>query len=310
MIRFLVVLALLSGCRATPPDTISHTRKADDDVRDLVRRADRAIAATAVNDYSLPLSSTRRSPIYEATELYGRACLLGHIQACWKRLAIRIGPGRPRSPTIDPRFVETVKRHCEAGDVLSCRAVQGYQLPGQRLGSIGGDRSCLGDDSRCDRVGLRRECLAGITVSCSILAALEYTKPVQQRRWLLRAHRLADEGCKLGIASDCGTRAPNGDDDLARLSLSCHFDSEACIGAAIIQEKAGKVLDVRDLLERGCQMDEPTICVYVALKYRDGTLPEPVPGRAHALLKLMCPRYRLGIENDHCDGYTTAGEQP
>jgi hypothetical protein len=301
-----VVLALLAGCRTAPPDAVSNTRGSDD-VDSLVARADAAVNAAALGDYALPLSTTRRSPIHDASELYGRACLEGHVSSCWKRLSIPMD--RIDLPAERP-FIDELVRHCESGNLLACRAIYYVEdVPVRLLGAAGRDERCHRLEASCDRALLQHECEAGMPASCEYLSIHlgENKFEVMKSPWFQRADRISLQGCKLGIIVECGMGDRQLELMLPRHKLSCRYDWNACASAAGYIEPSGRIIEARDLMERACQMGaRPDTCVELGWRYRAGKFPEPVPARGHALSTRMCPRFEGSDDQAYlCDGYPT-----
>ena len=309
MIRNVVVILALFACgRASPPPVLGN-KSVHDDVDSLVARADAAVEAASILDYTLPLSTTRRSPIHDARELYGKACFRGHAPACWKWLAIETD----RHIDPDDQYIDELARHCEKGNLLACRAIAYRpELPRHLFGAAGRDIACTDRESSCDRALLQKECEAGIATSCDYLSKLlgedQYadTKPP----WRQRTDRVSGEGCALGISNECSLGSSDRAHVISRLVLACRYEWIACANAAEFLELKGKILEARDLMERACQRSgEPATCAKLGWRYRTGRFPEPVPGRGHALSARMCQHFHRSSGPKYlCAGYPTPEE--
>lgn len=319
---WMVVVVVLAGCsgRTEGPQPSAGSVKVvapapvapEDPVKALVAKADRALLDAMKLDYRRPFV-TEPLDLAPVRALFFKACQAGDHRSCWMTRAVaRVG--MPEGDAEDAQADEIVKKNCLAGDAMSCRAMK-YEpnLPGDP-GHIAIADACYGPNAKaCDYEGLRRECHAGYPRSCSVLAHLQPKRP-DLHEILATAYKLAHEGCRLGILSECEilhgdildpSSAPIEDRRLA-LEQECtlrraHCDDLGELYLAIDPAKA------RDAFERQCELStfhdmQAEACARAWRAYTDPTsgIPEPVPGRAKQLHDWACKKHKVCWKCESC----------
>jgi hypothetical protein len=101
----------------------------------------------------------------------------------------------------------------------------------------------------------------------------------------------ARAGCRRKLPDACALVRPDwpAEERLAALDWNCQVRRSRCnhYGAALLA--LGRRDDARSEYERACQYArEPELCLELAELYRDGTLTEPVKGRAATIVRIAC----------------------
>jgi hypothetical protein len=268
-------LVALTACRAAPathaPPRPLHHEVADEHVT-LAARAEQALAADSPLDYDRPFVA-KPDPRTETLALFHQACDAGDARSCWRGLSLG-----------DATFVDVVANHCRRGDMSSCRALpldEEARSPIEGPGSAGRSLACR-DPRRtgCDSAALHRECEAGFPESCRSLAGAPDATSQTGATFEARATTLSREGCAAGLVNEC--------EEPKQLCTA----TRACARYAHMRLAANDATAARDAFELACEYKPSSAdtCMELGIRYLDGELPEPVPGRGQRLLDLECHR--------------------
>jgi hypothetical protein len=273
MRRGLVTTLVVAACGATSPHPPPGNHVAGGG--DPRRQADEELRREEPLDLARPF---RAPPVDHDRAIAGYldACHAGDKPACWIAMTVA-GPGAWHDA------VAAVRRNCQTGDLMSCRALpeDDRGTPSSDLPGAAGRAGICDDDTACDRAALRRECDAGFAVSCVALGMSHPTEP-DRDGLTTRAAGLAVAGCDASVVAECRLLLTLGSDaqtDAARDRL-CTLTDNDC--------RADDPLDA----ERDCQYGAASAytCVELGAKYLRHTFPEPVPGRGQALVDWGCPQ--------------------
>ena len=267
-------LVALTACHAAPPTEAPpqplHHEAADQHAT-LGARAEQALASDTRLDYDRPFVA-KPDPRAETLTLFRQACDAGDTRSCWRGLSLS-----------DATFLDVVANQCRRGDTSSCRALpldEEGRPPIDAPGSAGRSLACH-DPKRngCDSAALHRECEAGFPESCRSLAAAPDATSQTGAAFEARAAALSREGCATGFVNEC--EEPK---QLCAATRSCARYAETLLAA---NDAAG----ARDAFELACEYKATTgVCMELGIRYLDGELAEPVPGRGQRLLDLECQR--------------------
>lgn len=294
----IIVASVLASCAApTSTSHVDNRAKADThEAEATARAAQRAYAATRVVDYSLPDDPERYWREFDdAVQLFVEACRLGHARSCVSASYIQRDQAGPMTDEIAALLIE----HCEQGDRQSCNAVpsEQYREVGPAPGWMGRSHACM-KRGRCDLALLHEECDRGYFASCKALRETEPAGPLEAKiqTIMLESCRLGDGPRCLGpaeMAVQCQMHGgmfcvPRPDERL----IHCRdWGDEYCNTIALEEVDRGHVVVARDLFELACK--HATTCNLFLPYYEDGSIPEPVPGRAEALRRSEAVRIAL-----------------
>jgi hypothetical protein len=297
----LVWLTVVAGCGGSaPPPAASAPRPValnpappiDPHARIVARvHADAALQELAPLDYERPFKAKPWDRGATA-KLFGDACQLGDKHACI--IAAQLVPLDESGESY-----RVVEANCLAGDLMSCRALplddhapRFRKAPGEMSRRV----ECQYPHVRapCDPQALRAECIAGFPAACADIGFVVPPVPDAdelQDRWPI----LSMDGCRAGIASEC-ENVDSFRSDSIRFEMSqrlCELRPDDCAGLGFVYKSRNDPTHARDSFERECQYGgahQSASCAQLAGAYLDGTLEEPVPGRAQALLDWACPQ--------------------
>jgi hypothetical protein len=294
---WLLVVAACGGSApppalAPPPAVPTPAAPIDPHARIVARaRADAALHELAPLDYEQPFKHKPWDRT-ATSKLFGDACQLGDKHACI--VEAQLVPLDDRGESY-----HTVEANCLAGDLMSCRALplddHAPRFP-EAPGAMSRRVECqdLHLPAPCDPQALRAECSAGFPAACGDIG-FSFPPPPDADELKDRWPQLSMEVCRGGIASGCenvgGLRS-----DSVRFEMAqrlCELRPDDCGGLGLVYESRKDRTQARDSFERECQYgghQRAGTCARLAGAYLDGTLEEPVPGRAQALLDWACPQ--------------------
>jgi hypothetical protein len=287
-LTWIVVASVLASCAAPTSSSRLDNHAATDahDAEAKALAAQRAYAATRVVDYTLPDDPERyRREFDDAVQLFVEACRLGHARSCVSASYIQRDLAGPMTDEIATLLL----KHCKQGDRQSCNAIPSnqYLALGDAPGWMGRSQACM-KKGRCDLVLLREECDRGYFASCKALRETEPAGPLEAKiqTIMLEACRLGHGPYCLGpaeMARQCQMHGgmfcvPRPDERLVHCRT---WGDEYCFAIALEEVDRGHVVVARDLFELACK--HQTTCKLLIPYYEDGSIPEPVPGRAEAL---------------------------
>jgi hypothetical protein len=284
-----VVIVTVLGCGAREGEPLQNqidtTRR-----QELVARAEQALAQSLPLDFGRPFSDD--SPERSATgALFLEACRAGDNPSCW--IARDLGG-------IDTSYHArtTVRANCLAGDLMSCRALKSDEdLSPEVPGWAGRTRICAQGspdaspaEQRCGIADLRRECLAGLPLSCWSLISTTAKQLPDRESVTAQLARLTHDGCQARIDRECDlVREPTAAERLRIAERLCPLVVSSCAVLSKHYRDRGELARARDLAEQSCQYGHDTRrCRLLGKDYVDGVFPEPVPGRGEALLTWAC----------------------
>lgn len=283
----LLILAACGGQPASPPAFSTTPNPTPPVATSTVTResAERALHDDAPLDFERPFNG---KPYDRARtiELFHARCASGDKQAC----------------IVEAQLLDddaTVKANCAAGDVMSCRALPVDENK-PRFPDLPGEMSrraeCAQFDkaAACDIAVLRKECTDGFPEACNRLMSSK-SQPDDVNELAAQVAKLAMQGCRAGIASECAMIgfSRNETDELRSAERLCDLRRDGCAQLSAIYERAHDSTNARDALERACQYDATSAvgsCMHLGLAYLDGNLKEPVVGRGQALLNWACAK--------------------
>ncbi|MEO6772474.1 MAG: hypothetical protein ABI467_05555 [Kofleriaceae bacterium] len=254
-------------------------------------RADEALHQGVALDYERPFK-TKPVDRSATARLFGDACRLGDKRACLIEAELATGADR----------FQTIEASCAAGDLLSCRALpldehepRFPSAPGAMSRRVECQQPHLG--ASCEVAALHRECGAGFPVACYELNVANPDQPMSAAE-ITSWPKLSERGCLDGIASECLNLSGYGSDrdQFEVAQRLCNLRPGECVELAEIEVKRHDLTAARDSFERTCQYGDHLfeLCAALGTEYLAGTYPEPVPGRARALLDWACPKLHKG----------------
>lgn len=286
------VLVVLGACGATssPAPTVKPTSTAAPSPavsreQSVTREsAERALGEDAPLDYERPFNGKpvdRRA----TTKLFHARCAGGDPQAC-------IVESELIGFDASGKYLAAVAANCRTGHLMSCRALpmddgraQFPDLPGAMSRS---DACSTPNKPPCDARKLRQECTEGFASACFALGENETS--AEGDALLARFLELSVEGCRAGIALNCGFAglSKNERDRIDSAERRCELRRDQCADLFSFYSAAHETTKARDALERACQYGNTSVCLDLGVKYADRELAEPVPGRGQALIDWAC----------------------
>lgn len=252
---------------------------------DLRAKAEAELSSDTPPDYERPMK-TKPVDRSKAIALFYSACIADDHYSC--RVEAELLDGDPSE------VFRTVASECKRGDTLSCRALplnDKIWLFPDLPGRWGRNPKCTyGYKKECDMAALRIECDTGFPYSCIALTSLA----APDRAIDSQTNRFAAEGCEQGAMNECGYILPAKITAAKRACVALF----QCVPLGDLYAAAEQHELERDARERWCQFSTEGLggCLELAEDYVQKKFPEPVPGRAKALLNYACPKFYPGSD--------------
>ena len=297
--RRLCAVVVIAACAGTPtteparkPATITPTPPVSVAPTVTLAQANRTLHDDAPLDYERPFSN-KPFPRSDLKKEFHALCEGGDTRACIVESEL-IGFDK------DGKYLQAVAANCRKGDLMSCRALPMDNGPAQfpdLPGAMSRSDACSSPNKPpCDAAKLRQECTDGFAWACFSLGESDPTGAGDAL--LARYLKLSVEGCRAGIALNCGF-AGLSKSDRDRIDVAerlCDLHRDQCTALFFAYSAVHDMTKARDGLERACQYGNAGACLDLGVKYVDRELAEPVLDRGQALIDWACPKL---AENRH-----------